>query len=214
MKKVSNLLNLFCFKIGQSIFPIYEPILKLAENKNPEVRRHFNQALINLDERKQTFALLNLNMVLSLKPNHFLARVFRGRIYVKEGQHRLASEDYLEANRISQYRFIHYDLYQEYFKSVNNEFMGKGGTVLKKNDDIFDAIDFISGQKGLEPEVGQEFQENLPVIETGDALPQDFVSTLEDLTSEEKEKFETLGPISQQEIEENDWDLLMDGLKS
>ena len=38
--------------------------------------------------------------------------------------------------------------------------------------------------------------------------------SLKDLTSEEKEKFETLGPISQQEIEENDWDLLMGGLKS
>ena len=76
-------------------------------------------------------------MVLSLKPNHFLARVFRGRIYVKEGQYSLASEDYLEANRTSQYRFIHYDLYQEYFKSVNNEFRGKGETVLKKIDDVF-----------------------------------------------------------------------------
>ena len=54
----------------------------------------------------------------------------------------------------------------------------------------------------------------MPVIETGSALPQDSVLTLEDLTSEEKEKFETLGPISQQEIEENDWDLLMDDLKS
>ena len=126
----------------------------------------------------------------------------------------MASEDYLEANRISQYRFIHYDLYQEYFKSVNNEFMRKDGTVLKKNDDIFDTIDFISGEKGLEPEISQEFQENLSVIETGGALPQGFVSTLEDLTSEEKEKFETLGPISQQEIEENDWDLLIDDLKS
>ena len=134
MEKNSNFFNLVCFKIGESIFPIFEPILKLAENRNPEVRRHFNQALISLNEKKQAFALLNLNMVLSLKPNHFLARIFRGRIYIKEGQYRLASEDYLEANRISQYRFIHYDLYQEYFKSVNNEFRRKGGQVLKKFD--------------------------------------------------------------------------------
>ena len=178
------------------------------------MRRHFNQVLTSLDQRKQTLALLNLNMVLSLKPNHFLARVFRGRIYIKEGQYRLASEDYLEANRISQYRFIHYDLYQEYFKSVNNEFRGKGGTVLKKFDDVFDTIDFISEGKGLEPKASQEFQEYLSVIETGGALRQDSVLPLKDLTSEEKEKFETLGPISQQEIEENDWDLLMDDLKS
>ena len=214
VKKVSNLLNLFCFKIGQSIFPIYEPILKLAENKNPEVRRHFNQALISMNEKKQTFALLNLNMVLSLKPNHFLARVFRGRIYLKVGQYRLASEDYLQANRISQYRFIHYDLYQEYFKSVNNEFRGKDGVVLKKLDDVFDTINFFSGGNGLAPEANQEFQEKFSVTETGGAVPQDSVLILEDLTSEEQEKFKILGPISQQEIEEIDWDLLMDDLKS
>ena len=199
--------------MGESIFPIFEPILKIADNKNPEVRRHFNQALISLSERKQTFALLNLNMVLSLKPNHFLAHVFRGRIYVKAGQYRLASEDYLEANRISQYRFTHYDLYQEYLKSVNNEFRGKGGTVLKKFDGVFDTTDFISDGKGLEPEVSQEVQENLPVTEMGGALPQDSVLTLKDMTSEERKKFETLGPICQQEIEDNDWDLLMDDLK-
>ena len=200
--------------MGESIFPIFEPILQLVENKNPEVRRHFNQALINLNERKQSFALLNLNMVLSLKPNHFLARVFRGRIYVKERQYSLASEDYLEANRTSQYRFIHYDLYQEYFKSVNNEFKRKGGTFSKKFDDVSDAINFISNKNALEPEISQGFQGDFPFIEMGGALPQDSVLTLEDLTSEEKEKFKTLGPISQQEIEENDWDLLMDDLKS
>ena len=214
MTKISHFFNLLRFKMGETIFPIFEPMLKLAENKNPEVRRHFNQALISLDERKQTIALLNLNMVLSLKPNHFLARVFRGRIYVKEGQYRLASEDYLEANRISQYRFIHYDLYQEYFKSVNNEFIGKDKAVLKKIDDVFDTIDFFSDGKGLAPEASQDFPEKFSVIETGGAVPQDYVLILEDLTSEEREKFETLGPITQQEIEENDWDLLMDDLKS
>ena len=209
MKKIGHFFNLLCFKMGETIFPIFEPILKLAENKNPEVRRHFNQALMSLNERKQTIALLNLNMVLSLKPNHFLARVFRGRIYVKEGQYRLASKDYLEANRISQYRFIHYDLYREYFKSVNNEFGGHGETILEKFDDIFDTMQFISGGKDIGPEVSQEFQEYLSLTETDDYLSQDLA-----LTQEEKEKFKILGPISQQEIEENDWDLLMDDLKS
>ena len=195
--------------MGETIFPIFEPMLKLAENKNPEVRRHFNQALMSLRERKRTIALLNLNMVLSLKPNHFLARVFRGRIYIKERQYRLASEDYLEANRISQYRFIHYDLYREYFKSVNNEFGWQGRTILEKFDDVFDAMHLISGGKGLVPETSQVFQESLSITETDDFLPQDIA-----LTTEEKEKFETLGPISQQEIEETDWDLLMDDLSS
>ena len=208
MKKISHLFNLICFKMGETIFPVFEPMLKLAENKNPEVRRHFNQALLSLDKKKQTIALLNLNMVLSLKPNHFLARVFRGRIYVQEGQYRLASEDYLEANRISQYRFIHYDLYREYFKSVNNEFGGQSGPLLEKFDDVFDSIHLKSGVHEWELETGQEFQENLSLTEMDDEIP-DLA-----MTPEEKEKFEALGPISQQEIEETDWDNFMDDLNS
>lgn len=210
MKKISHLFNLLCFKMGETIFPIFEPMLKLAENKNPEVRRHFNQAIMSLNKRKQTIALLNLNMVLSLKPNHFLARVFRGRIYVQEGQYRLASEDYLEANRISQYRFIHYDLYREYFKSVNNEFGGQTGPILEKFDDVFDTMHLISGAHEWEPESGQEFQENLSLIETDDAAYFQDIA----LTPEEKEKFEALGPISQEEVEETDWDNFMDNLNS
>ena len=214
VKKIGHIFNLFCSKMGESAFPIFEPILQLIENKNPEVRKYFKQAFINLNQRKQSFALLNLNMVLNLKPNHFLARVFRGRIYVKEGQYRLASKDYLEANRISQYRFTHYDLYQEYFKAVNSEFRENDGIIVQKFDDVFDTIDFISNKKGLKFEIIHEFEHNWPAIETGGVLPQDSVLTLEDLTSEEKGKFQTLGPISQKEIEENDWDLLMDDLKS
>lgn len=149
-------------------------------------------------------------MVLSLKPNHFLARVFRGRIYVQEGQYRLASEDYLEANRISQYRFIHYDLYREYFKSVNNEFGGQAGPILEKFDDVFDTMHLISGAHEWEPESGQEFQENLSLIETDDAAYFQDIA----LTPEEKEKFEALGPISQEEVEETDWDNFMDNLNS
>ncbi|MDC1122415.1 hypothetical protein OAT11_03595 [Nitrospinaceae bacterium] len=185
-------------------------MLKLVENKDPEVRRYFNQALLSLKKRKQAIALLNLNMVLSLKPNHFLARVFRGRIYVKEEQYRLASEDYLEANRISQYRFIHYDLYREYFKSMNNEFGGKGGSALEKFDDVFDTLQLIQGCRDLETEAGQEFQKNLSPTETDDIVSVHDLA----LSPEEKEKFEILGPISQEEIEETDWDLFMDDLNS
>ena len=210
MKKNSHLFNFICFKIGETIFPLFEPILKLFENKDPEVRRHFNQALLSLKKSKQAIALLNLNMVLSLKPNHFLAHVFRGRIYVKEGQYRLASEDYLEANRISQYRFIHYDLYREYFKSVNNEFGRQGGQPLNSFDDVFDSMRLIQDCKGLEKETGQEFQGNLYLTETNDIISYHDLA----LTPEEKEKFETLGPISQEEMEETDWDLFMDDLNS
>lgn len=196
--------------MGETLFPLFEPMLKLSENKNPEVRRHFNQALLSLKKSKQAIALLNLNMVLSLKPNHFLARVFRGRIYVKEGQYRLASEDYLEANRISQYRFIHYDLYLEYFKSVNNEFGGQGQQAMKNIDDAFDTMHLIQGCRDLETEAGQEFQGNLSLTETDDTVSYHDLA----LTGEEKEKFEILGPISQEEIEDTDWDSYMDDLKS
>jgi tetratricopeptide (TPR) repeat protein len=210
VKKNSHLFNFICFKMGETIFPLFEPILKLFENKDPEVRRHFNQALLSLKKSKQAIALLNLNMVLSLKPNHFLAHVFRGRIYVKEGQYRLASEDYLEANRISQYRFIHYDLYREYFKSVNNEFGRQGEKPLNSFDDVFDSMNFIKGCKDLETEAGLVFQGNLSLTETDDIFSYHDLA----LTQEEKEKFETLGPISQEEMEETDWDLFMDDLNS
>jgi tetratricopeptide (TPR) repeat protein len=210
VKKNSRLFSFLCFKMGETIFPLFEPMLKFFENKDPEVRMHFNQALLSLKQSKKAIALLNLNMVLSLKPNHFLARVFRGRIYVKEGQYRLASEDYLEANRISQYRFIHYDLYREYFKSVNNEFGRQPGQTLNSFDDVFDSIHLIQGCKDLETEAGQEFEGKLSLTETDDILSYQDLA----LTPEEKEKFETLGPISQEEIEETDWDLFMDDLNS
>jgi tetratricopeptide (TPR) repeat protein len=196
--------------MGETIFPLIEPILKFFENKDPEVRRHFNQALLSLKKSKQAIALLNLNMVLSLKPNHFLAHVLRGRIYVKEGQYRLASEDYLEANRISQYRFIHSHFYREYFKSVDNEFGKQGGQPLNSFDDVFDSMHLIQGCKDLETEAGQEFQGNLSLTETDDIVSYHDLA----LTPKEKEKFETLGPISQEEIEETNWDLFMDDLNS
>ena len=142
LKKIKQLISLAQFKLGDFIFPMFEPMLRFIENKDPEVRRHFIQALSSLKEKKQAIALLNLNMVLSLKPRHFLARVFRGRIYIKEGQYRLASEDYLEANKISQYRFIHYDLYREYFRSVNSEVGSVGGTILKNFDQVFETLQF------------------------------------------------------------------------
>ena len=76
MKKISHLICLAQFKLGEFIFPMFEPMLRFIENKDPEVRRHFIQALSSLKEKKHAIALLNLNMVLSLNPRHFLARVF------------------------------------------------------------------------------------------------------------------------------------------
>ena len=210
MKKIRHLLIIICSKIKEAIFYLIEPFLKLTDNRNLEVRRHFNQALLNLENSKQAIALLNLNMVISLKPNHFLARVFRGRIYVREGQYRLASEDYLEAKRISHYRFIHYDLYREYFRSVNKEFGTESDPILENFNEVFDSLNSTSNLQYWESNKGREFKEKLSLIEADKrGSPSDF-----SLTAEEKEKFRILGPISQQEVEETDWDSFMDELNS
>jgi len=129
-----------------------------------------------------------------------------------EGQYRLASEDYLEANNISQYRFIHYDLYGEYFRSVNKEFGGVGRTIIKNFDQVFETLQLQdSGPKDGEFDMGQEVQERLAMIEAGfkeDVSFQEFV-----LSPDEVEKFTVMGPITQEEIEETDWDQLADDLK-
>jgi len=210
VKKIRHLINIICSTTRGVVFYLIEPFLKLAENRNPEVRRHFGQALFNLKKNKQAIALLNLNMVISLMPNHFLARVFRGRIYVREGQYRLASEDYLEANRINHYRFIYYDLYREYFKSVNNEFGPKSQPRLKNFNEDLDSLNLTSNLPYWESDRGSEFQEKLSLTE---AYKSGFLQELS-LTAEEKEKFQILGPISQKEVEENDWDSFMDELNS
>jgi tetratricopeptide (TPR) repeat protein len=216
LKKISHLICLAQFKLGEFIFPMFEPMLRFIENKDPEVRRHFIQALSSLKKKKQAIALLNLNMVLSLNPKHFLARVFRGRIYIKEGQYRLASEDYLEANKISQYRFIHYDLYREYFKSVNSEFGEMGGLILKNFDQVFETLQFQqdSNFRDGKTDLGKEVQENLSMIEAG--LKEGDEITFQELalSPDEKERFQVLGPITQKEIEETDWDQLSDDLTS
>lgn len=213
-KKISHLISLTQFKLGEFIFPMFEPMLRFFENKDPEVRRHFNQALASMNGKKRAMALLNLNMVLSLNPRHFLARVFRGRIYIKEGQYRLASEDYLEANKISQYRFIHYDLYREYFRSVNSEFGGVGGSIIKNFDQVFEALQLQQdgGFRDVKTDMGQEAQERLAMIDA-DLKEGDEITFQElALSPDEMEKFQVLGPITLQEIEETDWDQLADDL--
>lgn len=213
-KKISHLISLSQFKLGEFIFPMFEPMLRFLENKDPEVRRHFNQALSSMNEKKRAIALLNLNMVLSLNPRHFLARVFRGRIYIKEGQYRLASEDYLEANKISQYRFIHYDLYREYFRSVNSEFGGVGGTIIKNFDQVFETLQLQQdgGFRDGVTDVGQEVR-----LSTKDTeLKEGDEITFQELTlsPDEIERFQIMGPITQEELEETDWDQLADDLTS
>ena len=59
-----------------------------------------------------------MNRVLSLHPNHFLAHVYRGRIFLRHKQYQMASDDLVQANRISPFRFTHYRLYREYLDAI------------------------------------------------------------------------------------------------
>ena len=213
-KKISNLICLTQFKFGELMFPIFEPMLRFFENKDPGVRRHFNQAIVGMNEKKQAIALLNLNMVLSLNPRHFLARVFRGRIYIKEGQYRLASEDYLEANKISKYRFIHYDLYREYFRSVNSKLGLAEDAVVNNFDQVFGAS--LNQQDGNSSygsaDMGKQVKEMLAMMEAGSNEENEIISREFVLSPDETKKFMIMGPITQEEVEGTDWDQLSDDL--
>ena len=84
--------------------------------------------------------LLNLNMVLSLRPDHFMARVYRGRIFLKENQFRLASVDFIRANKISPYRFTQYGLYSEYLKSINEGVGNLSDSVAENFNQVFNNL--------------------------------------------------------------------------
>ena len=212
--RIKGVLNWFQIKIGGIFFPLFEPVFRVQENWESEVKKHFHQAILNLEENRLTVALLNLNMVLSLKPRHFLARVYRGRIYLKERRYRLASEDYLRANRISPYRFHHYQLSQEYFSSAKNEF-GELGTSINKN---FDQIFEVLRQNQGGPADKSEKDDNLELFEPGhDFENEDLDLGFEEfqvLNHQENRKFRDMGPITKKEIEKTDWDKLIKDLIS
>ena len=216
MKRKGNILSWIRLKIGALFFPVLEPVFRLVDNRSFEVRTHLKQAMIGIEQGKSAIGLLNLNMVLSLNPNHFLGRVQRGRIYISEGRFNLASKDYLEANRISRYRFMQYDLYLEYFKSVNKEFSDLGESIVRNFSQAFEALRLA--QEKLKPEVEKqqvtpevEPPEELPVIELE---PASTFSDMEEVEDHEMEKFSELGPITDGEIEKTDWDKLIKELTS
>jgi hypothetical protein len=218
LKKKGNILSGVRLKIGALFFPVLEPIFSLVDNRSAEVRTHFKQAIVGIEQGKSAIALLNLNMVLSLNPKHFLGRVYRGRIYIGEGRFNLASKDYLDANNISRYRFMQYDLYSEYFKSVNKEFSDLGESIVRNFSQAFEALRLA--QEKLKPEVEKhqsnpeaKAPEETPIIEL------ESPSTFEDLNLEEVEdweveKFSDLGPLTDGEIEGTDWDKLIKELTS
>ncbi|GJL79376.1 MAG: hypothetical protein NPINA01_23650 [Nitrospinaceae bacterium] len=193
---------------------MFEPIFRIKENWNPEVKKHFHQALQNLEENRVTVALLNLNMVLSIKPCHFLARVYRGRIYLQENRYRLASEDYLSANEISSYRFLHYQLSQEYFASANNEFGQLGASINKNFDQIFEVLRNHQGRaadKGKMDETQKPLEPHTDFDEPNSEMRFEDDSILDD---PENQKFKEMGPITKKEIERIDWEKLIKELTS
>ena len=84
-EKKRPFLSWVVFKTGEFLFPVLEPVFRALENWDPEVKKHFHQVIQNLEESRTTVALLNLNMVLSMQPRHFLAHVYRGKIYLNDG---------------------------------------------------------------------------------------------------------------------------------
>jgi hypothetical protein len=213
MSKLQQSFRFMRYSIGKLFFPILEPLFILRENLSTTVRRHCDQAIKHIENKNFAVAQLHLNMVLSLYPRHFLARVYRGRIYLQQKQYRLASEDLLKANRISSFRFAHYRLYHEYLESIGEgtqfgegrppaHWMGrlKG---LRQTPDIegCDGADTSDGQSILDDSMGPE-EEQLMVIQDPD------------LTQSESEKFGDMGPISSCEVENADWDHVLKKLTS
>lgn len=213
-QNTSTFLSRIRLKIGDFFFPLLEPIFRACENWDSEVKKHFHQAIQNLEGNRTTVALLNLNMILSIEPRHFLARVYRGKIYLNEGRSRLASEDYLLANKISPYRFLHYNLDREYFASVKKEFGDMGVSITKNFDQIFEVLRQSQGSPKEKSEVddSQEILEDLPDY---DSL--EFDMDLEDaeaLDGSENQKFKEMGPITKKEIAMTDWEKLIQELTS
>ncbi len=201
------------FRVGRLFFPAVEPVNVFLENWKPEVRRHFDQAIRSLEKDNIAVALLNLNMVLSLRPQHFLARVYRGRIYLREFQYRLASEDFLKANKISPFRFTHYGLYKEYLNSVTEGMGSLGNTManrfrqsLQNTPPAFEpALETESQDIPEQVESQSEIDCYLESIGSCDGM---------DLTQEEVFKFQNMGSITEEELGGTDWDTVIRKLTS
>ncbi len=216
LKKVCYWISFVQFKIGNFFFPVLEPFFQWRENFNSGVKNHFFQAMAALEQNNFSVALLNLNMVLSLHPEHFLARIYRGRVFLQEGRYRLASEDYIEANQINRYRFLHYDLYREYLQSVNRRLGDAESPAVENFDPVFEIFRPCQESEGQEIdkiEAPESFEDlgfpNTDVLEGDDPFEK-----YEQIGPEEKARFEGIGPITRKEIEATDWDELTNQLRS
>jgi len=210
LNKAVTTVEKFRASIGKLLFPLLEPIFIALENIRPDVRRHFDQALKSLENKNMPVGLLNLNMVLSLRPNHFLARVYRGRIFLQEKQFRLASVDFIRANKISSYRFTRYGLYSEYLKSINEGVGHLSGAAADSFNRVFDDLTKHGHlHHGPEKEENEERFEPAPPLQLALEKDQSISENILDLTPEEIGRFDGLGPITQEEIAETDWESLI-----
>lgn len=213
MTKLKQSLHFMRYSVGKLFFPVLEPLFILRENLSTAVRRHFGQAIKHIENKNFAVAQLNLNMVLSLYPKHFLARVYRGRIYLRQKQCRLASEDLLQANRISPFRFMHYRLYREYLESI-----GEGTQFWEGRPPAH----WMGRLKGLRqtPDFkgydGMDAADSQSVFEDSTDLEEDQLMVIQDpdLTESERGKFGDMGPITSREAENADWDHVLKKLTS
>ena len=205
MDRTLEFLRAVRFHLGKWMFPVVEPVCILMENLRPEVRRHFEQAIRNLERHNLAGGLMNLNMVLSVKPDHFLARVYRGRIYLREKQFRLASDDFVQASEISPYRFAHYNVRREYLDAMH-----ENPSTRKQEPES-------AHRENRETLSQDEFESLLEMDEADDSLLEEEVTLIEEdleLTEDEKEKFQEMGPITGKEAANTDWDKVIRQLTS
>lgn len=213
MTKLKQSFHFVRYGVGKFFFPALEPLFILRENLGASVRRHFDQAIKHIENKNFVVAQLNLNMVLSLYPRHFLAHVYRGRIYLKQKQYRLASEDLLQANRISPFRFKHYRLYREYLESIGE------GTQEGEGRPPADWMDRSKGSSQV-PDItgcdGMDSPDSQSVFEDSTDLDEEQLMVLQnpDLSRNEREKFGDMGPITSHEVENADWDHVLKKLTS
>jgi len=197
-KKLSYCLNWVQFKFGEFLFPVLELIFRWTDNRDSEVKKHFQQAQLSLEKKRVSIAILNLNMVLSIKPSHFLSLVFRGKIYLQEKRFKLAGADFMKAYKINPYRFIHYGLYNDYNSCIN---LDRQKT---PSQDLSKALDFFNQQV---TKTNNEISDNeVSFPETMENPLPPFEDC--EFTQKERSKFSRMEPITKEEIQETDWDKL------
>ena len=120
----------------------------------------------------------------------------------------------MEANKISQYRFIHYDLYSEYFRSVNSKFGLGEDSIVNSFDQVFgESLNQQDGNSRYgSADMGKQVKKMLAMMEAGSNEEKEIISRNFVLSPDETKKFMIMGPITQEEVEGTDWGQLADDL--